>query len=123
MSEQSDKHIDIKSENGHYVAYVNGKAWCTSDTYLECVRELTFEESNIKERKNVMLNMPVYHFSYEGPVRSFDRIRSSRWKGETYATSEEKARSNLIHQYKMEHGLEVFTRISLVNEIKMIGKL
>lgn len=32
--------IDIRSERGHYVAYVNGQAYCTGDTYLECLREL-----------------------------------------------------------------------------------
>lgn len=33
--------VDILSENGHYVAYVNGAVYCTADTYGEAVRELT----------------------------------------------------------------------------------
>lgn len=33
--------VDILSENGHYVAYVNGKVYCTADTYGEAIRELT----------------------------------------------------------------------------------
>ena len=33
--------VDILSENGHYVAYVNGTVYCTADTYGEAVRELT----------------------------------------------------------------------------------
>lgn len=34
------KTIDIKSEYGHYVVYINGKFYCSADTYLEAVREL-----------------------------------------------------------------------------------
>ena len=33
--------VDILSENGHYVAYVNGSIYCTADTYGEAVKELT----------------------------------------------------------------------------------
>lgn len=33
--------VDILCENGRYVAYVNGKVYCTADTYGEAVRELT----------------------------------------------------------------------------------
>lgn len=30
----------IKSEHGYYVGYVNGKLYCTGDTYNEVEREL-----------------------------------------------------------------------------------
>ena len=33
--------VDILSENGYYVAYVNGAVYCTADTYGEAVRELS----------------------------------------------------------------------------------
>lgn len=33
--------IDIVTENGHYVAYVNGEFYCSGDTYLEVVQELS----------------------------------------------------------------------------------
>lgn len=33
--------VDILSENGRYVAYVNGAVYCTADTYGEAVKELT----------------------------------------------------------------------------------
>lgn len=32
--------IDILHENGHYVGYVNGKVYCTGDTYNEVEREM-----------------------------------------------------------------------------------
>ena len=59
-------------------------------------------------------------YSYEGPVRSFDNIVSSRWKGQTHATSEAKARSNLIYQYKREHGLSASTKITLTGKISLV---
>ena len=68
-----------------------------------------------------MLNDRIYKYSYEGPVRSFDCLLSSRWKGETYAASEGKARSNLIYRYKKDRGLDVSSKITLVNDIKLIG--
>lgn len=33
--------IKIIPDNGHYTAYVNGELYCTGDTYLEVIRELT----------------------------------------------------------------------------------
>lgn len=66
-----------------------------------------------------MLNDRVYKWSYEGPVKSFDGFVSSRWKGETYATSEARARSNLVYQYKKEHGLDVSAKITLTGKIEM----
>lgn len=33
--------IKIVPEHGHYVAYVNGELYCTGDTYLEVIQELT----------------------------------------------------------------------------------
>lgn len=35
-----ETQILIKSEHGHYVAYVNGKRFCSGDTYGECVDTL-----------------------------------------------------------------------------------
>lgn len=36
-----DIHIDITQEHGHWVVYINGEEYCTGDTYLEVVQELT----------------------------------------------------------------------------------
>lgn len=32
--------IMIRSENGHYVGYVDGEMYCTGDTYLEVLQEM-----------------------------------------------------------------------------------
>ena len=42
--------------------------------------------------------MAVYR--YDGPVMEFDKCISNRWQGETTASSEKKARSNLAYQFK-----------------------
>ena len=44
-------------------------------------------------------------YSYTGPVTMFDRCVTNCWKGETYASSEKKAKSNLIFQYKQQNGV------------------
>lgn len=32
--------VDIRQEGSHYAAYVDGKFYCSTDTYLEAVQEL-----------------------------------------------------------------------------------
>lgn len=61
-----------------------------------------------------------HRYTYEGPVLAFDRIKADRWKGETTAVSEAKARSNLIYQFKRENGLVARTKITLPGKIKLI---
>mgnify|MGYP001030872850 FL=1 len=58
-------------------------------------------------------------YSYEGPVMNFDRCYISNWRGETTASSEKKARSNLIYRCKREHGLAVNARLSLPGKLKL----
>ena len=39
-------------------------------------------------------------YVYKGPVLEFDKLIAEDWYGETMATSEKKAKSNLIYQFK-----------------------
>lgn len=64
------------------------------------------------------MNENFERYTYEGPVRSFDDVVSSRWKAETWATSEAKARANLVYQYKRDHGLSRSAKITLTGKIK-----
>lgn len=41
--------VVIRSEHGHYVAYLNGKWFCSGDTYLECLQELAANGIDISE--------------------------------------------------------------------------
>lgn len=64
--------------------------------------------------------MNDYHkYTYDGPVMEFDRLLAGHWKGETMATSEKKARSNLIYQFKKQNSRIVGTKITLPGKIKM----
>ena len=62
--------------------------------------------------------MEVY--SYRGPVMVFDRCVENYWCGETTASSEKKARSNLAYQYKKEMGLIPQTKVSITGKLKII---
>ena len=59
-------------------------------------------------------------YSYTGPVTMFDRCVSDCWKGETYASSEKKAKSNLIFQYKKQNGLTPASKVNLPGKLVKI---
>lgn len=56
-------------------------------------------------------------YSYIGPVTMFGRCVSNCWKGETYASSEKKAKSNLIFQYKQQNGLIPASKVNLPGKL------
>lgn len=60
-------------------------------------------------------------YSYEGPVKEFDRVIDSKWKSTTYAQSEAKARSNLTYQYKKKHNKAAGSKITLPGKIVIIA--
>lgn len=62
----------------------------------------------------------MHKYKYEGPVMVFGICVMNKWKGETIAASESKARSNLAHQWKKQNNRVAGSRITLPGEIKMI---
>lgn len=58
-------------------------------------------------------------YLYDGPVTSFGKMVTNRWKGSTYAMSDRKARSNLTFQYKKQKHLRPGSKIELPGEIVM----
>lgn len=64
--------------------------------------------------------MEYNKYIYDGPVMEFNRMLTDRWKGETVATSESKARSNLIYQFKKNTNRIAGSKITLPGEIKMV---
>lgn len=63
-----------------------------------------------------------YHtYIYDGPVLEFDRLVANHWKGETVATSERKARSNLAYQFKKKNNRIVSVKVTLPGKIKMVN--
>ena len=61
-------------------------------------------------------------YQYDGPVMRFGICIQRRWKASTIATTEAKARSNLVYRYKKENGLQPNTKISLPNKINSTFK-
>ena len=62
---------------------------------------------------------PYQKYTYDGPVLEFDRCVADHWKGETIATSENKARSNLTYQYKKQNNRVPGTKVTLPGKIKI----
>lgn len=60
-------------------------------------------------------------YSYDGPVLEFDRIVANHWKGQTYAVSEAKARTNLAFQFKRDTGRVPRSKITLPGKIVVEG--
>lgn len=60
-------------------------------------------------------------YSYDGPVLEFDKVVASRWQGQTYASSENKARANLAYQFKRNNGKVPRTKITLPGKIVIEG--
>ena len=58
-------------------------------------------------------------YLYDGPVTSFGKPITKRWRGSTYATSDKKARSNLIYQYKKKNHLQAASRVEFPSAIVM----
>lgn len=65
-----------------------------------------------------MHGLKYYKFSYDGPVKEFDMIVSSRWQGETYAPTEKKARNNLAFRFKKQFNKTADCKITLPGKIK-----
>lgn len=61
-----------------------------------------------------------FRYSYEGPVMEFGRVIANRWSGETYATSAQKAASNLAYQFKKQFNRTANTKISLPGKLVRI---
>jgi hypothetical protein len=65
--------------------------------------------------------MQEYHeYVYEGPVLLFNNRLTDKWKSETTAPSESKARNNLAYQYKKNHNMPANSKISLPGKLKMV---
>jgi hypothetical protein len=59
-------------------------------------------------------------YSYNGPVMEFDRCIANKWRGETMAVSEKKAKSNLVYQFKKKNNRTATTRISLPGNVELV---
>lgn len=58
-----------------------------------------------------------HKYAYAGPVESFGRCISRMWSGETTASTMEKARVNLMSQFKKQNNMAQNVKIELVDKI------
>ena len=56
-------------------------------------------------------------YSYDGPVMMFDKIIDDNWKASTYASTPQKAKSNLLYRFKKEHNFVPNVKITLPKEV------
>lgn len=59
-------------------------------------------------------------YYYDGPVMVFDTCVTDHWKGETMATSEKKAKSNLAYQFKKSTNRMTATKVTLPGKIMIV---
>ena len=59
-------------------------------------------------------------YTSDGPVMSFENCVDNRWKGQTNAVSEKKARCNLTYQWKKENNYMVNAKITLPGKIRLV---
>jgi hypothetical protein len=62
----------------------------------------------------------MYKYIYDGPVKEFNKVITEKWKGETMAVSEKRARTNLAFQFKREFGKSVNSKISFPGKIMSV---
>ena len=59
-------------------------------------------------------------WAYNGPVMEFDTCIANHWRGETFAPSEAKAKSNLTYQFKKKNNRIASSKITLPGDLKII---
>ena len=61
-------------------------------------------------------------YLYRGPVKEFDTIIATDWRGMTRANSESKARANLAYQYKKKNGKLSTAKITIPGELECVSE-
>lgn len=63
-------------------------------------------------------------FKYEGPVKSFNNVLTTKWEGFTWAKTDGQALNNLAYQYKIQHGFtpnyKLYLRSDCLTEVSAI---
>lgn len=61
--------------------------------------------------------MAYRRYEYSGPVFEFGKIITRKWTSSTVAPSVEKARTNLVYQFKKSHGRTLDSKITLPGKV------
>lgn len=60
--------------------------------------------------------MSKHKYYYSGPVLEFGKLVAERWRGETVASSERKAKNNLAYTYKHQYNRPIGAKLELPGE-------
>lgn len=60
------------------------------------------------------------HYIYKGVVMAYGKCIANNWMAETYATTEDKARSNLTYQYKMAYKLSANAAVQIPGKLVIV---
>ena len=63
----------------------------------------------------------IKEYSYNGPVEEFGRCIANNGSSSTRAVSEEKARSNLVYQFKKQNKMKPYAKINLPGKIVAVN--
>ncbi len=74
---------------------------------------LSADEERYYKQQLAILRRMKDRYTYEGMVVYDSYICQKYWVASTYAVSAKKAKSNLVYQYKIEHGLPINAQIDL----------
>lgn len=64
--------------------------------------------------------MEKHKYYYNGPVLEFGKLVADHWKGETVASSERKAKSNLAYTYKHRYNRPLGAKVELPGDLILI---
>lgn len=104
----------LKPECSSCPYWLDGSTWDLGCGYHDACT-IEYAEPHITNEKR------HYKYSYNGPVMIFDQCVTNHWHGETRAVSERKARSNLLYQWKRDHGFAINSKVSLPGRVIFIG--
>lgn len=93
--------------------WLDGSTWdfgCGNHEFNECLHAMKTAED--KRR---------FKYLYDGPVMIFDRRVVNKWRCETTAISESKARNNLLYRWKKENGYAPNAKVTLPGRFTIVG--
>lgn len=62
----------------------------------------------------------MYRYVFDGQVSESGHLITNHWHGETWANSEEKARTNLAYQFKRSSNRPAVAKITLHGNVKRV---
>ena len=62
-------------------------------------------------------------YIYDGPVVVFGRCVENKWHGETIASTEKKAKSNLTYQWKKRNNKVAGTKVTLPGKVQILEEV